>query len=106
MAMQSQMGIPVTRCDDVQPEQCLVVDVRTPAEFREVHIPGAVNIPLGDLGQSASGFNAKAAGRDIVLVCRTGKRAMAAFEQLFAEGVTNCRVLEGGLALGLKRGSR
>jgi rhodanese-related sulfurtransferase len=78
--------------------------VRTPAEFREVHIPGSVNIPLADLGRFAPELKAQAAGKEVILSCRTGRRATAAFEQLLNEGVTECRVLEGGITSWVEAG--
>lgn len=97
--MGAQSAIPMIRGPEigVRPEAYLLVDVRTPGEFRAGHIPNSINIPLGDLGRFAPELKDKAAGKNVVLVCRTGKRATTAVEELRKEGLPNCQVLDGGL---------
>jgi rhodanese-related sulfurtransferase len=97
--MSQQITVPSISRHEVEarPDACFIVDVRTPAEFREVHIPGSINMPLADLGRFASDLKAQAAGKEVVLVCRTGKRATAAFERLLSEGLAECRVFAGGI---------
>lgn len=82
---------------DAMAEECLWIDVRTPAEFREIHIPGSRNVPLGDLDRFLPELKANAGGKHIGLVCASGKRASLAFEQLAKAGIDNCWVLEGGV---------
>ncbi len=53
-----------------------LVDVRTPEEFRGGSYPGAVNIPLQDIGRRLSELPKNKA---VVVFCRSGSRsAMAA----------------------------
>lgn len=53
-----------------------IVDVRTPEEFRGGSYPGAVNIPLQDIGRRLSELPKNKA---VVVFCRSGSRsAMAA----------------------------
>lgn len=82
----------------------LVLDVRTPAEFREAHIPGSTNVPLGDLRRRAATLLGPEAPKCVALVCRTGQRAAAACEQLKRQGHADVHVLEGGLASWLEAG--
>lgn len=70
-----------------------LIDVRTPAEYGEVHIEGSLLMPLDRLDPSA----VKAGSGDCVLVCRSGKRAAQAMDKLEAAGCGNLRVLEGGV---------
>ncbi len=51
-----------------------IIDVRSPAEFREAHVPGALNVPLGDL---EAGIDRVAPQRDQVLLvhCLSGGRS-------------------------------
>ena len=86
-------------CDDM-----FVLDVRTPAEFQEAHVPGSTNIPLGDLRRRAREILERAAAQQITLVCRTGRRAESAHEQLQGEGLSDLHVLEGGIASWLQAG--
>lgn len=47
--------------------QVLIVDVRDPRSFADGHIPGAINVPLGDVQKQAAGL--KAAKKPIVTYC-------------------------------------
>ncbi|GAB76491.1 Rhodanese-related sulfurtransferase [Austwickia chelonae] len=74
----------------------LLVDVRSAAEFRALHIPTAVNIPLPLLKEHKEDL-ARALGRQIVLICRTDRRAGQAEEILAASGLSRLHVLTGGM---------
>jgi phage shock protein E len=55
----------------------LLLDVRTPEEFRDRHLDGALNIPVQELAGRVGELGAKE--RPIVVYCRSGARsAMAA----------------------------
>ncbi len=73
-----------------------LIDVRTPAEFEAVHIPGAYNVPL-DLLREHRDEIIKHLDQDVVLICRSGQRAKQADETLRRAGLTNVHVLEGGM---------
>lgn len=73
-----------------------MIDVRTPAEFETVHIPGAYNVPLDLLREHRDEIAGHVAD-DIVLVCRSGQRASTAEEALRNAGLTNVRILDGGM---------
>jgi rhodanese-related sulfurtransferase len=73
-----------------------VLDVRSPAEFESVHIPGAYNVPLDTLGEHAAEIQ-RHVEEPVVLVCRSGMRASQAEQRLAAAGMGNVRVLEGGM---------
>ncbi len=73
------------------------VDVRTPAEFSQAHVPGAINIPLDELPLALSTLNAKSEEGPIVLICRTQNRIKLAYDQLDRFGIGNCHLLEGGM---------
>jgi len=74
-----------------------VLDVRTPAEFDAVHMPGAYNVPLDLLREHRDEISSHL-DQDIVLVCRSGQRAAQAEDTLRRAGLTNVHVLDGGLA--------
>lgn len=63
-----------------------LVDVRTPEEFAEAHIPGATNIPYDEIG-----FRPPTEGRDeaIVVYCRSGNRSGSAERTLRKMGYRN-----------------
>lgn len=74
----------------------LLLDVRMPAEFEEIHIPGSVLHPLSDLDPAA--VRKLAEGKtNCVVVCRGGNRARQAAAKLEAAGLSNLTVLEGGV---------
>lgn len=52
----------------------LVVDVRSREEFQEQHLPGVINIPLGQLGDEI-GRHAPDKARPLLLHCRSGNRS-------------------------------
>ncbi len=73
-----------------------VVDVRTPAEFAEGHLPGAVNINVEDPGfpDAVAALDPSA---DYAVYCRSGNRSQAAIEYMTQAGVTHTVGLEGGI---------
>lgn len=82
-----------------------VLDVRSPAEFETVHIPGAYNVPLDTLGEHAGEIQ-RHVEETVVLVCRSGMRASQAEQRLAAAGMGNVRVLEGGMMAWESAGGR
>lgn len=68
-----------------------LVDVRTPDEFAEGSVEGAVNIPLSVLEQELSQFKNK---ENIVVFCRSGARSGNAKLILEQNGFE--RVINGG----------
>jgi rhodanese-related sulfurtransferase len=76
-------------------DQALVVlDVRTPAEYAEGHVPGAINIPNGELAARVAEL-ADAKGHDIVVYCRSGVRAAQALDVLDKAGFKRLFHLQG-----------
>lgn len=75
----------------------IVVDVRTPDEFGQGHLPQATNIPIQDFAQRITEVDALTGGdkaKSIVVYCATGKRSSKAKQQLEAAGYTG--VVNGG----------
>ena len=72
----------------------LVVDVREPREFKRGHIPQAELVPLPKLLTTAP---ALPHDRDIVLVCRTGRRSARAAAALQHHGYRRLHILRGGI---------
>ena len=80
-----------------QGEKLHLLDVRTPAEHAEIHVPGVQLVPLDRLDAtklaSANGF---AKDQPLYIYCRTGNRAKQAAEKLEKSGYAQCCVVEGG----------
>ena len=66
----------------------VILDVRTPEEFSEGHIPGAINVPNEDIG-TADIPELPDKSRMILVYCRSGRRSKEAAEKLCALGYTN-----------------
>jgi rhodanese-related sulfurtransferase len=73
-----------------------ILDVRTPAEYESLHIPGSYNVPLDTLGEHAEELQ-RHVNEPVVLVCRSGNRATQAEQRLAAAGMANIKVLDGGM---------
>ena len=68
-------------------EEIVLVDVRTPEEFAEGHIPGAVCVPnetIVDGAELPFGVDVK-----LFLYCRSGRRSAEAANKLAAMGYTD-----------------
>jgi rhodanese-related sulfurtransferase len=73
-----------------------LLDVRTPAEFGDVHVVGAKNVPLDDLNPTALLWPNTDAGRTIYVICRSGARGQKGCDKLTAAGFTNVINVDGG----------
>lgn len=78
-------------------KQLELIDVRTPVEFREVHINIARNVPLDRLDPAAF-MQSRNGSKDepLYLICRSGSRGRQACEKFLAAGFTNVSNVEGG----------
>lgn len=72
-----------------------ILDVRTASEFENAHINGAYNVPLDRLNEHAPEI--RAAAGTVILVCQSGRRAQNADALLRSAGMSNVRVLAGGM---------
>lgn len=82
-----------------------VLDVRTPAEFETVHIPGSTNVPLNTLEEHGERF-ASHLGEHVVLVCGSGMRAEQGERTLASIGLPNVHILDGGVTAWEAQGGR
>ena len=71
-----------------------LIDVRTPAEFRELHAEAARSVPLDVLDPSSMADSRS--GGPLYVICRSGSRARRAVEQLAAAGLSDVVNVEGG----------
>lgn len=72
-----------------------LIDVRTPAEFREVHVAFARNVPLDQLN-AAKLASGRSDSLPLYVICRSGSRGKQACEKFLAAGYTNVVNIEGG----------
>lgn len=87
-----------------QPQPPLLLDIREPAEFDALHIPGSVCVPRGIL-ESAADWDyddtvpalAGGRGRAIVVICRSGNRSALAAHTLQRMGFAHVVSLKTGV---------
>lgn len=75
-------------------QSLVVLDVRTPEEFAEGHVAGARNIPHTEIAARLAEL-AGARDRDLVVYCRSGRRAELALAELRKAGFTRLFHLQG-----------
>ncbi len=78
-------------------ESLELIDVRTPTEFRELHVAAARNVPLDRLDPST--LRAETGGeraKPLYVICRSGSRGKQACEKLAAAGYSQVVNVEGG----------
>jgi rhodanese-related sulfurtransferase len=75
-----------------------LVDVRTPDEFADSHVPGSINIPLDKISSQLARFKGK---ENIVVFCRSGNRSSQAKSILERNGFKN--VINGGTYMNVGR---
>lgn len=71
-----------------------LIDVREYPEFAAGHVEGAKLVPLGVLGVTSEAWDRKA---PLTLICKSGRRAEQARQQLLAKGFSSLEVLAGGV---------
>jgi rhodanese-related sulfurtransferase len=78
-------------------EKLHLLDVRTPAEHAEVHVPGVHLVPLDRLDPvRLAGEQGFAKDQPVFVLCRSGSRAKQAAAKLETAGFRECTVVEGG----------
>ena len=76
------------------PTPVRLLDVRTRQEFAGGHIPGAVNIPIGELAGRLSELDP---ARSLAVYCEVGGRASRAVDLLEANGFVAVLQVQGSM---------
>lgn len=97
--MTSFATINAKELDHMDPNQGVILDVRTKMEHAEKHIGfGHAHVPLDELKPTdfmmRHGLDKDS---DVYILCRSGKRAAQAAEKFATEGYRNVKVIEGGI---------
>jgi rhodanese-related sulfurtransferase len=86
-------------------ENLHLLDVRTPREFAQVHVPGAILEPLESLRVAeVKRQTALSADAPLYVLCQSGTRAKQAITRLEAAGVSQCVLVEGGTSAWIQAG--
>ena len=77
-------------------EKAILLDVRSPQEYREGHLEGAINIPLYDIEKC---IEQKIHNKEntIIVYCQSGGRSRKATQILKEKNYINVYQIEGGL---------
>ncbi len=76
-----------------QKKGMMLLDVRTDKEYEQGHIPGAVHVPLSDIGDKVKKLKKD---KDLVVYCQSGNRSIWAIKRLMGMGYRNLFNLKGG----------
>jgi len=77
-------------------EDFVFLDVRSPAEYEQMRLPGATLIPLGAL---RGRLNELPKDKEIITFCKISLRGYEAALILRAAGFEKVRVMDGGIAM-------
>jgi rhodanese-related sulfurtransferase len=76
-----------------QKKGMMLLDVRPDREYEQGHIPGAVHVPLADIGEKVKKLKKD---KDLVVYCRSGNQSIWAIKRLMGMGYKNLYNLKGG----------
>jgi len=82
------------RIDDKSDNNFIIVDIRDDASYDEAHIPGAINIPLNELGYRVFSLDKT---KDIIVYCFTGVTSQVACQILVNAGFKDVYNVIGGI---------
>ncbi len=71
----------------------MLLDTRTDKEYGQGHIPGAVHVPLADIGDRVKKLKKD---KELVVYCQNGNRSIWAIKRLMGMGYKNLYNLKGG----------
>ena len=99
----SQSNIPQITADEVlkviqEKKDIMVIDVRTPEEYRRGKIAGSINIPIDSISEQVTTIIPDK-NKMIYVYCLSGSRSEAAVEVLQQLGYTNTLSMTNGLLL-------
>lgn len=89
----------------IQDRTTLLVDVREPDEWAAGHAPQAMHVPLGDVEASLDQIKAKADGRPIAFICRSGARSAQAAQTAVDGGLKQVSSIGGGMGAWVDAGN-
>jgi rhodanese-related sulfurtransferase len=76
-----------------QKKGIVLLDVRTDKEYEQGHIPGAVHIPLSEIGERIKKLKKD---KELVVFCQNGSKSIWAIKRLMGMGYKNLSNLKGG----------
>lgn len=96
--MSDEVVVPQVTVDELASAMArgaVLMDVRMPDEYEDAHVPGAVLVPLPELGHRLAEVPE---GSPLYVICRSGARSQSACEALAGAGRAVANVTGGTLA--------
>lgn len=93
----SQNEINFEQLKNMVSKGAILIDVRSPQEFKEGHLPGAINIPEYEIRKVKNEM--PKLNQQIIVYCQYGGRSREAYNMLRKMGYTNVYSLKGGLEM-------
>lgn len=81
-------------------ENIILLDVRTPEEYSEVHIESSILLPVQELSADTLdkvGLGENSRNKEIIIYCGSGVRSAQAYEIMNSLGYTNIKSVAGGV---------
>lgn len=76
-----------------QKKGMMILDVSTYKEYEKGHIPGAIHVPLSDIGDKIKKLKKD---KELVVYCQSGNQSIWAIKRLMGMGYKNLSNLKGG----------
>lgn len=80
----------------IEQKKAFILDVREQNEYDAGHVANSILIPLGQLNERVAELE-EFKGRDLVVICRGGKRSATACWQLGQQGFSKVYNIAGGI---------
>ncbi len=93
--------ISVDELDEALRGDARVLDVREDWEFLLDHVPGAIHIPLGQLGRR---FASLPRDKRVLVICQSGNRSLSATDFLLTQGFEGSASVRGGTSAWARSG--
>ena len=74
----------------------ILIDVRSPQEYKENHLNGSINLPLYDLERNCDKIKYNKEDT-LIIYCQSGNRSKRALKILLDQGYTHRYEIKGGL---------
>lgn len=87
----------------IKREPVLILDVRTPEEYREGHIKGSVLIPVQELDREYVKISDHLQ-KPVLIYCRSGNRSVTASNILVSKGFRHLYHMKGGIKSWINQG--
>jgi rhodanese-related sulfurtransferase len=84
-------------------DKLVLLDVRSPAEFADGHLPGAINLNVND-GSFAAKIQQLDKSKKYIVYCRTQNRSARAADQMRRADFTDVTVMEDGFSYWQRKG--